>query len=64
MTSEEISDGVTLAYDSRASSITFQRTSSSYVKSRAATERATAMTIAAPYAEFFTCKFYSSQDTL
>ena len=64
MTNEEINDGVTLAYDSRASSITFKRTSSSDVKSRAATERAAAMTIEAPYAEFYACRFYSSQDTL
>ena len=64
MTTEEINDGVTLAYDSRASSITFKRTSSSDVKSRAATERAAAMTIEAPYAEFYACRFYSSQDTL
>jgi len=53
MTAEEIADGITLAGDSRASSITFKRTSSSDVKSRAATERAAAMTIEAPYAEFY-----------
>jgi pectin methylesterase-like acyl-CoA thioesterase len=64
MTAEEIADGITLAGDSRASSITFKRTSSSDVKSRAATERAAAMTIEAPYAEFYACRFYSSQDTL
>ena len=57
MTTEEINDGVTLAYDSRASSITFKRTSSSDVKSRAATERAAAMTIEAPYAEFYALDF-------
>ena len=64
MTAEEIADGITLAGDSRASSITFKRTSSSDVKSRAANERAAAMTIEAPYAEFYACRFYSSQDTL
>jgi pectin methylesterase-like acyl-CoA thioesterase len=64
MTSEEVKDGVTPAYDSKASPITFKRTSSSDVKSRAATERAAAMTIEAPYAEFYACRFYSSQDTL
>jgi len=64
MTSEEISDGIVLANDAKASSITFQRTSSSNVNTRAATERAAALTIEAPYAEFFSCKFYSSQDTL
>ena len=64
MTSEEVKDGVTLANDPKASPITFQRTSSSDVKSRAATERAAAMTIEAPYSEFYACKFYSSQDTL
>ena len=64
MTSEEVKDGVTPAYDSKASPITFKRTSSSDVKSRAATERAAAMTIEAPYAELYACRFYSSQDTL
>ena len=64
MTSEEISDGITLANDAKASSITFKRTSSSNVNTREATERAAAMTIEAPYAEFYSCKFYSSQDTL
>ena len=64
MTSEEVKDGVTLANDAKASPITFKRTSSSDVKSRAATERAAAMTIEAPYSEFYACKFYSSQDTL
>ncbi len=64
MTSEEISDGVTLANDASASSITFQRTSSSNVNTREATERAAALTVHAPYCEFLSCKFYSSQDTL
>jgi len=64
MTSEEVKDGVTPAYDAKASPITFKRSSSSDVKSRAATERAAAMTIEAPYSEFYACKFYSSQDTL
>ena len=64
MTSEEISDGVTLANDPSASSITFKRTSSSNVNTREATERAAAITVDAPYCEFFSCKFYSSQDTL
>ena len=64
MTSEEVSDGVTLSGDTSASSITFKRTSSSNVNTREATERAAAMTIEASYAEFYSCKFYSSQDTL
>ena len=64
MTSEEISDGVALSGDKSASSITFTRTSSSNVNTRDATERAAAMTIEGAYAEFFACKFYSSQDTL
>ena len=64
MTSEEISDGVTLANDASASSITFKRTSSSNVNTREATERAAAITVDAPYCEFLRCKFYSSQDTL
>ena len=64
MTSEEVSDGVTLCGDTSASSITFKRTSSSNVQTRAATERAAAMTIEAPYTEFYKCRFFSSQDTL
>ena len=64
MTSEEISDGVTLSWDTNASSITFKRTSSSNLNTREAIERASVMTIEASYAEFYSCKFYSSQDTL
>ena len=64
MTTEEISDGVTLSGDTSASSITFTRTSSSNVNTRDATERAAAMTIEGAYAEFYACKFFSSQDTL
>ena len=64
MTKEEIADGITLANDRNASPITFKRASNSDVKSKEATERAAAMTIEAPYAEFYACKFYSSQDTL
>ena len=61
ITKEEINDGVTV---SGSQSITFKRTSSSDVKSKAATERAAAMTIDGNRAEFYNCKFYSSQDTL
>ena len=61
MTKNEVNDGVTLA---GSQSITFVRTSSSDVTSKAATERAAAMTIDGNYAEFYNCKFYSSQDTL
>jgi len=64
MTNEEISDGVTLSGDTTVSSITFKRTSSSNVNTREATERAATLTVEAPYAEFYACKFYSSQDTL
>ena len=64
MTNEEIADGVTLANDPSISSINFKRTSSSNVNTREATERAAAITVDAPYCEFFRCKFYSSQDTL
>ena len=64
MTNEELADGVTPAYDSSASPITFIRTSSSNVNTKEATERACAMTIEGAYSEFFSCKFYSSQDTL
>ena len=59
MTSEEISDGVALSGDTSASSITFTRTSSSDVNTRAATERAAAMTIEGAYAEFYACKFFN-----
>ena len=64
MTVEEINDGVELTGDRSVSSINFRRTSSSDVKSRAATERGAALTAEAPYAEFYQCRFYSSQDTL
>ena len=61
MTKEEINDGVTLA---GTQSITFVRTSSSDVKSKAATERGAALTIDGNRAEFYNCQFLSSQDTL
>ena len=61
VTSEEISDGVT---PSGSQSITFQRTASSDVRAKAATERGAAITIDADKAEFYNCKFYGSQDTL
>ena len=64
MTSEEVSDGVTISGDTSASSIIFKRTSSSNVNTREATERAALMTIKDSYAEFYLYKFYSSQDTL
>jgi pectin methylesterase-like acyl-CoA thioesterase len=64
MTSEEIKDGVELSGDKSASSITVVRTSSLDVNTRAATERAAAMTAEASYVEFYGCKFLSSQDTL
>jgi pectin methylesterase-like acyl-CoA thioesterase len=64
MTSEEIKDGVELSGDKSASSITVVRTSSLDVNTRAATERAAAMTAEAAYVEFYGCKFLSSQDTL
>ena len=64
MTKEEISDGVQLSGDKSASSINVNRYLSLDVQSRAATERAAALTCEAPYSEFYGCKFYSSQDTL
>ena len=45
MTTEEISDGVTLANDASSSSITFTRTSSSNVNTKEATERAAALSV-------------------
>lgn len=64
VTAEEIKDGVELTGDTAASSITFKRTSSSDVKTKAATERAAALSADAVYSEFMDCKFLSSQDTL
>ena len=64
MTKEEIDDGVAVSGNTAASPITYVRTSSSNVNTKEATERAAAMTIEGAYAEFFSCKFFSSQDTL
>ena len=60
VTKEEIEDGVEISGEG----ITYQRQSSSDVKSKEATERAAAISLEAGYAEFLNCKFYSSQDTL
>ena len=64
MTSDEVKDGVELSGDKSASSITVVRNSNTDINSKAATERAAAMTAEAAYAEFYGCKFLSSQDTL
>jgi pectin methylesterase-like acyl-CoA thioesterase len=64
MTREEISDGVQVAGDKNASPINVNRKSGLDVQTRSATERAAAITIEAPYSEFYGCKFYSSQDTV
>ncbi len=61
VTEEEIADG---AEPNGAQSITFKRTKDSDVKSKEATERAAAMLAEADRAEFYKCKFSSSQDTL
>ena len=64
MTTEEVADGVALLNDSATSSISQVRNSSTDVQSKAATERAAALSADAAYAEFLGCKFLSSQDTL
>ncbi len=58
ITDEEIEDGV------QADTITFERKYGADVTSKAATERATALYVAADQAEFYNCSFLSSQDTL
>ena len=60
MTKEEVNDGV----EYTGETIKVKRTSSLDVKSKAATERAAAISIESTYVEFLNCKFYSSQDTL
>ena len=61
MTEEEVEDGVEVSGET---AITVKRTASLDVKTRAATERAAALSAEAPYVEFLNCRFYSSQDTL
>ncbi|MBO5351974.1 MAG: LysM peptidoglycan-binding domain-containing protein [Lachnospiraceae bacterium] len=58
ITDEEIEDGV------EADTISFDRKYGVDVTSKAATERATALYVAADQAEFLNCSFLSSQDTL
>ena len=60
VTNEEIEDGVVLTDGTEK----IVRTMSSDVRQRAYTGRAAAITIDADRAEFYNCKFYSSQDTL
>lgn len=63
VTQEEIADGVEPALVS--TSINFDRTASGAdVRSKAATERAAAISVEGDRAEFLGCEFYSSQDTL
>ena len=64
MTNEEIADGVEVLGDANTSPINLQRNSGLDVKSKAATERETALAADCGYAKFLNCKFYSSQDTL
>lgn len=62
VTSEEIADGVE---PSGSQAITFDRTASGAdVTSKAATERGAAMSVEGDKAEFLSCEFYGSQDTL
>lgn len=64
LTNEELKDGVELTGDASVSNISFQRKSGTDVKSKAATERAAALSADAAYSEFYACDFLSSQDTL
>ena len=61
VTEEEIADGVEPAGNEK---IDLVRTLGLDVSTNAATERAAAMCVEAGEAEFYNCKFYSSQDTL
>lgn len=61
VTDEEIADGVEIA---GSQSITFERKKGSDVKSKAATERAAAISIESANCEFYDCEFLGSQDTL
>ncbi len=61
LTEEEIADGVV---PSGGEAINLQRNYALDVQSGAAVERAAAMCVEADQAEFYNCKFLSSQDTL
>lgn len=61
VTAEEIADGVEPAGNEK---IDLKRTLKMDVSTNAATERAAAMCVETGEAEFYNCKFYSSQDTL
>lgn len=64
ITEEELRDGVELTGDTSVSKISQVRTASTDAKSKAATERAAALSADSAYAEFRNCSFLSSQDTL
>ena len=60
MTKEEVNDGVEFTGET----LQVKRVSNLDVKAKSSTERAAAISLEAPYAEFLNCRFYSSQDTL
>ena len=60
MTKEEVNDGV----EPTGETLTVKRVSNLDVKAKTSTERAAAISLEGPYAEFLNCRFYSSQDTL
>ena len=64
ITQEELNDGVELTGDTSVTKITQVRNNWTDAKSKAATERAAALSVDTGYAEFLGCKFLSSQDTL
>lgn len=64
ITQEELSDGVELTGDTSVTKITQVRNNWTDARSKAATERAAALSVDTGYAEFLNCKFLSSQDTL
>jgi pectin methylesterase-like acyl-CoA thioesterase len=64
ITQEELADGVELTGDTSVTKITQARNNWTDANSKAATERAAALSVDTGYAEFLNCKFLSSQDTL
>ena len=56
MTKEEVNDGV----EPSGETLKVKRVSNLDVKAKTSTERAAAISLEGPYAEFLNCRFYSS----